>query len=217
MYKEFDTIEDLYQWMEEDKSWTGAEANQFNRYPLRFVLFENFHDFRAFADECQNHSVFVQSMEGWMAEGCDDQMLTNSQLARRFKEYVENIPVNDFVIAPFSEVTRFYENEKYAEFDSLLKTIRLIEASENAQQNHQRIYVPIIGIIIEDIDSVSALNSLLHEYGDYIIGRMGIPYRQKKINIISIAMDGPQDTINALSGKIGRLKGISSKTIYSNR
>lgn len=146
MYKEFDTIEDLYQWIEEDKNWTGAEANQFNRYPLRFVLFENFHDFRAFVDECQNHSVFVQSMEGWMAEGCDDQMLTNSQLARRFKEYVENIPVNDFVIAPFSEVTRFYENEKYAEFDSLLKTIRLIEASEDAQQNHQRIYVPIIGM-----------------------------------------------------------------------
>ncbi|MBM6930185.1 iron-only hydrogenase system regulator [[Clostridium] spiroforme] len=77
--------------------------------------------------------------------------------------------------------------------------------------------IAIIGIIIEDIESVSALNSLLHEYGDYIIGRMGIPYRQKKINIISIAMDGPQDTINALSGKIGRLKGISSKTIYSNR
>lgn len=77
--------------------------------------------------------------------------------------------------------------------------------------------IAIIGIIIEDIDSVSALNNLLHEYGEYIIGRMGIPYRQKKINIISIAMDGPQDTINALSGKIGRLKGISSKTIYSNR
>lgn len=77
--------------------------------------------------------------------------------------------------------------------------------------------IAIIGIIIEDIDSVSALNNLLHEYGEYIIGRMGIPYHQKKINIISIAIDGPQDTINALSGKIGRLKGISSKTIYSNR
>lgn len=146
MYKEFDTIENLYRWMEEDKNWVGAEANQFNRYPLRFVLFENFYDFRAFADECQNHNVFVQSMEGWMAEGCDDQMLTNSQLARRFKEYVENIPANDFVIAPFSEVTRFYENEKHSEFDSLLKTIRLIEASEDAQRNHQRIYVPIIGM-----------------------------------------------------------------------
>lgn len=146
MYKEFNNIESLYQWMEEDKNWMGAEANQRNRYPLRFVLFENFQDFRTFADECQNHNVFVQSMEGWMAEGCDDQMLTNSQLARRFKEYVESIPANDFVIAPFSEVTRFYENEKYAEFDSLLKTIRLIEASEEAQQDHQRIYVPIIGM-----------------------------------------------------------------------
>lgn len=146
MYKEFNDIESLYQWMEEDKNWMGAEANHRNRYPLRFVLFENFQDFRTFADECQNHNVFVQSMEGWMAEGCDDQMLTNSQLARRFKEYVESIPSNDFVIAPFSEVTRFYENEKYAEFDSLLKTIRLIEASEDAQQDHQRIYVPIIGM-----------------------------------------------------------------------
>ncbi len=77
--------------------------------------------------------------------------------------------------------------------------------------------IAIIGIIIEDLESVNALNSLLHSYGEYIIGRMGIPYRQKQVNIISIAIDAPQDTINALSGKIGRLKGISSKTIYSNR
>ena len=146
MYKEFDSIESLYQWMEEDKNWTGAEAEQRNRYPLRFVLFEKFQDFRAFADECQNHNVFLQSMEGWMAEGCDDQMITNSQLSRRFKEYVENVPANDYIIVPFSEVTRFYDNEKHAEFDSLLKTIRLIEASEDAQRNHQRIYVPIIGM-----------------------------------------------------------------------
>lgn len=77
--------------------------------------------------------------------------------------------------------------------------------------------IAIIGIIIEDLESVNALNTLLHSYGEFIIGRMGIPYRQKKVNIISIAIDAPQDTINALSGKIGRLKGISSKTIYSNR
>lgn len=77
--------------------------------------------------------------------------------------------------------------------------------------------IAIIGIIIENLESVNALNSLLHSYGEYIIGRMGIPYRQKQVNIISIAIDAPQDTINALSGKIGRLKGISSKTIYSNR
>lgn len=74
----------------------------------------------------------------------------------------------------------------------------------------------VIGIIVENFDSVSGLNSVLHEYAQYIIGRMGIPYREKNISIISIAIDAPQDIINALSGKIGRIKGVSAKTAYSN-
>lgn len=76
--------------------------------------------------------------------------------------------------------------------------------------------IALIGIIVEQMDSVAQLNDLLHEYGSYIIGRMGIPYREKKINIISVAIDAPLDVINALSGKIGRLSGISAKTVYSN-
>ncbi len=75
--------------------------------------------------------------------------------------------------------------------------------------------VAVMGIIVENWDSVDALNALLHNYGEYIIGRMGIPYREKKINIISIAIDAPQDKISALSGKIGKLDGISVKTAYS--
>lgn len=75
--------------------------------------------------------------------------------------------------------------------------------------------VAVISIIVENNESVEKLNSLLHEYGEYIIGRMGVPYRQKKINIISIAIDAPQDTISSLSGKIGKLHGVSSKTAYS--
>lgn len=75
--------------------------------------------------------------------------------------------------------------------------------------------VAIIGIIVEYGNSVEKLNMLLHEYGEYIIGRMGLPYRQKGINIISIVIDAPQDIISALSGKIGRLKGVSTKTLYS--
>lgn len=74
----------------------------------------------------------------------------------------------------------------------------------------------VIGIIVENFDSVNILNSLLHDYASYIIGRMGIPYREKNIYIISIAIDAPQDIINALSGKIGRIKGVSAKTAYSN-
>lgn len=76
--------------------------------------------------------------------------------------------------------------------------------------------IALIGIIVENMDSIEQLNHLLHEYGSYIIGRMGIPYREKGVNIISVAIDAPQDVINALSGKIGRLPGISAKTVYSN-
>ncbi|WP_304508053.1 TM1266 family iron-only hydrogenase system putative regulator [Anaerotignum sp.] len=75
--------------------------------------------------------------------------------------------------------------------------------------------VAIIGIIVEEIDSVSKLNSILHDYGTYIIGRMGIPYREKKINIISVVVDAPNDIISTLSGKLGRLPGVSTKTVYS--
>ena len=76
--------------------------------------------------------------------------------------------------------------------------------------------VAVISIIVEDKDSIGRLNDILHMYADFIIGRMGLPYRQKGINIISIAVDAPQDIISALSGKIGRLGGVSSKTAMSN-
>lgn len=76
--------------------------------------------------------------------------------------------------------------------------------------------VAVIGIIVENTESAEALNALLHEYGQYIIGRMGVPYREKNINIVSVALDAPQDTISALSGKIGKLRGVSVKTAYSN-
>lgn len=76
--------------------------------------------------------------------------------------------------------------------------------------------VAVMGIIVESMDTVEELNSILHEYAKYIIGRMGIPYREKNISIISIAIDAPQDEISSLSGKIGKLPGISVKTAYSN-
>ena len=77
--------------------------------------------------------------------------------------------------------------------------------------------IAVIGIIVEEPDSVKGLNQILHEYGEYIIGRMGIPYRQRGVNIISVAMDAPQDMINAMTGKIGRLAGIYVKTVCSKK
>ena len=76
--------------------------------------------------------------------------------------------------------------------------------------------VAVMSIIVESGNTVDALNALLHDYGDSIIGRMGIPYRQKGINIISIALDAPQDKISALAGKIGNLPGITVKTALAN-
>lgn len=76
--------------------------------------------------------------------------------------------------------------------------------------------VALIGIIVEQESSAAALNALLHEYGGYIIGRMGLPYRERGVNIISVVLDAPQDVISALSGRIGRLEGVSAKTLYSN-
>ena len=81
-------------------------------------------------------------------------------------------------------------------------------------ENNTRI--ALIGIIVEKEESAEPLNHLLHEYRECVVGRMGIPYRDKGVNIISVAVDAPQDTINALSGKIGRLEGVSAKTVYTN-
>ena len=76
--------------------------------------------------------------------------------------------------------------------------------------------VAVMAIIVENSESVSKLNDLLHDSGDYILGRMGLPYKKRGINIISIALDAPEDVINTLSGKIGRLSGVTVKTAYSN-
>ena len=76
--------------------------------------------------------------------------------------------------------------------------------------------VAVIGIIVHSGESVEKINAILHDYAPYILGRMGIPYREKGINNISLAVDAPQDVISTLTGKIGRLPGISTKTAYSD-
>lgn len=77
--------------------------------------------------------------------------------------------------------------------------------------------VALMGIIVEDAEAVPRINGLLHEYGDCIIGRMGIPYREKQMNIISIVLDAPQEKISALSGKLGMIPGVGSKCLYAKK
>ena len=75
--------------------------------------------------------------------------------------------------------------------------------------------IAAISLIVEEPGSVEALNGILHEYAPYVLGRMGIPYREKGMNIICVAVDAPQNAINALTGKLGRLSGVSAKAVYS--
>ena len=75
--------------------------------------------------------------------------------------------------------------------------------------------IALLGIVVEDISSSEAINQLLHECGDFIVGRMGIPYRKKGISIISVVLDAPQNFTSALSGKLGMLPGVNVKTIYT--
>lgn len=79
----------------------------------------------------------------------------------------------------------------------------------------QETRVVLLGIIVDEPDSVEALNQLLHQYSGYIIGRMGLPYRARQVSIISVVLDAPGDVVSALSGKIGRLPGVTAKAVYS--
>ena len=73
----------------------------------------------------------------------------------------------------------------------------------------------VIGIIVEDLDVTDRINHILHDYSNYIVGRMGIPYRQRGISVISVIVDAPADAISALTGKLGMLEGVSAKALYS--
>ncbi len=75
--------------------------------------------------------------------------------------------------------------------------------------------IALMGIIVDDVSATDRLNSILHDFGKYIVGRMGIPYREKNVCIISVVVDAPNDVISSLSGKLGMVPGVNIKTVYS--
>lgn len=89
------------------------------------------------------------------------------------------------------------------------------ESISGGAERAQETRIAVIGIIVEDKEAAESVNAILHQYSRYIIGRMGLPYEKKKVSIISIVVDAPQDSISAISGKLGRLHGVSSKALYS--
>lgn len=142
MYKSFQSLDDLFDYIKIDKEWEGAEATIHNRYPIRFILFENFSDFNEFIVN-RPSGVYKFSIDYLIDKKFLDIFPSFTNLSDIIKQYVKALPTNDFVIYPFSEMVRFYTQR---EFLSLVKTIRAYQPPEKAQQEHLRVYIPIVGM-----------------------------------------------------------------------
>ena len=141
----FGTLDELLEHLRADKEWTGANAAQHDRYPVRFVLFDNFADFRQFIDE-RPDGVFQQAIDAMLDAADPDQFLSHTELSTAIRRFVKSIPANDYIICPFSEMARFYDNNERHEFDSLVTTIRSLEAPATSLPAHVRVYIPIVGM-----------------------------------------------------------------------
>lgn len=160
MYKSFTTLDELFAYIKEDKEWEGAEATIRNRYPIRFILFENFADLNDFIINKPN-LIFKFAIEDLVDGNYPDIFPSHTYLSNEIKKYVKQLPANDFVIYPFSEMTRFYE---HGEFLSIVKTIRSLQAPEEAQQCHCRFYIPIVGMQGKMSPFIDDLHTFVWEY-----------------------------------------------------
>lgn len=142
MYKSFLSIDELFAHMREDKEWKGAEAALRNRYPVRFVLFENFADFNEFVLN-RSQEIFAFSIDRMTGLDHPDLFPTITELSRIIASYITHLPANDHVIYPFSELGRFYAEK---EFFALVKTIKGVEPPADAQAEHTRVYIPLVGM-----------------------------------------------------------------------
>jgi hypothetical protein len=144
MFSTYDSLEQLFQAVETDKLVEGHDSFVANRYPIRFVLFDNFKDCYSFVEKISNSSTVVR-LSGWMDQDYPDAIITHSKLFDTIKVLSEKV-VTDIVIAPFSELARFYDNEKFFEFNALISTIKAIENDKAAFESHRRIYIPVVGL-----------------------------------------------------------------------
>lgn len=146
MFKEFHNITDLLEYVQIDKQITGDAGFVANRYPIRFVLFDNFRDSDEFISHA-SHSCKVENVDNWLDVDYPDIMMTHSALADCIKNFISDLSNSDVVIAPFSELARFYDNsDNSKQFDTLIRTIKGIESTQIGFQNKQRVYIPVVGL-----------------------------------------------------------------------
>lgn len=148
MYKTFDTFESLMDEVNADRSITGNGASTANRFPVRFVLFDNFRDCCSFVEEITHFpNINMVRLENWMDDDYPDTMLTHKKLADKVRELIRESPTEYRVIMPFSEIARFYDNTpNKAEFNTLISTIKSLDTIQKGFDHRQRIYIPIVGL-----------------------------------------------------------------------
>lgn len=193
-YRVFTEMSELLAYAKEDKHSEGAGSAQRNRYPIRFVLFENFTDFYEFVNSINSafpEEVYTLGVEKWIDRDLSDTLITSNELGRQIVGFVKKLPTNDVVIAPFSEMARFYDNIRGCEFESLVRTIRLAEPPQESQSRHQRIYIPIIGMQ----------------------GKMGEFFKDPNIHIWELRPDKPTDNYRLIltRGTTYGVKGIDEQ------
>lgn len=142
MHKAFTSLTELFDHIKEDKEWHGANSGQHNRYPIRFVLFDNFADFNEFIVD-RPGNIYKYSLDDLLKPDYPDTFASYTELGKEIIDLVKRLPANDFVVFPFSEMTRFYTPK---EFESLVKTIRLTQPPSDSQEEHIRMYIPIVGM-----------------------------------------------------------------------
>lgn len=163
MYRSFNSLDELFAHLKEDKEWTGANAAQHNRYPTRFILFDNFSDFNDFIVN-RPSGIYKHSIETMIDPDYPDSFLSYTELSKEIRSFTKKIPVNDFIIYPFSEMARFYNNDEQHEFDALVTTIRGEQPPEDAQNEHVRLYIPIVGMQGKMGKFINDINAFVWEY-----------------------------------------------------
>jgi len=208
MYKEFHNIEDLYAEVIVDKKVSGTNAYRLNRYPIRFVMFDNFQDAYDFACHLQdNMGVKVKDVASWMDADYPDLLMTHQRLSENIALFIKKMCNVDYIIVPFSELARFYDNSKNKIFESLIKTLKGIEASSDAWKHNQRVYIPIVGL--ENKMSFFAKDSMIEAW--YFRNS------DRQLDYRLILTDGQDFGVKSLEKKYTLVKDIHSwLKIWSN-
>lgn len=221
MFQTFDNMEALMQAVKKDKNATGSNAFTANRYPIRFVLFDNFRDCYEFVSRQAN--VFFQSIDLWLNDEFPDVIVTHSNLATKIRDYVRDCSL-DSVIAPFSELARFYNNKTSNEFNSLISTIKSVEASQRNYDDHRRVYIPIVGLygkmskFNEDSQSIIwYLKSADHQLNYHLILTDGTTYGIKNLESKYTVVKSVTEWINVWrDGDVTQTIICTSRSIFAN-